>query len=124
MSVWSIFVENSAGGWDTDTDIPRSQQDLESKEISTQQKIRLADGSNGFVTPEIHYVKEPFSMFWADTTSAFRTQLNTYRNNGDKVKIVTHTGEEFIGRIIDMSRIWFTGMTDTYDIGVTFERTE
>lgn len=124
MSNWIIEIENSSTGYDLDTPIPRPHQDLETNLISTQQKVQLANGSNGFIRPETRRVKEPITMFWADTTSSFRTQIENYMLNGDKVRITTHTGETFIGRFINMSRVWFTGLDDTYDISINFERTE
>jgi len=123
MSNWSIYIQTSNLGWDADTAISRPNQDMETKIVSTTSKIRLADGSDAFVTPETYRTKEPFSMFWADTTSTLRTQLTTYIENGDIVKIVTHTSEEFIGRFTDMSRVWFSGIDDSYDVMVTFQQT-
>ena len=63
-------------------------------------------------------------MFFADTTSAFRLQIENYILNGDKVRITTHVvGETFIGRFISMRRVWFVGMEDSFDVQVSFERT-
>jgi len=124
MSNWNIYVETSNYGWEADDAIPRPHQDLESIYISTQQKIKLADGSNAFINVETKRNKEPIIMFWAETTAAFREQIENYMLNGDKVKIVTHTSEEFIGRFLSMKRVWFTGVApDAYDIQVSFERT-
>ena len=125
MSYWDIYVLNSDGvTWDADVQVPRPNDNLETEYISTQQKIKLADGSNAFITPETKRIKEPITIFWADTTSVLRTQLEDYMLNGDKVKIVTHTAEEFIGRFINMKRVWFSGIDDSYDIQVILERTE
>ena len=122
---WTIEVEQSGGGWTIDTAISRPNQDVETEYISTQQKLRLANGSNAFVTPETKRLKEPFQMFFADTTSAFRTQIENYILNGDKVRITSHTNETFIGRFISMRRIWLVGISpDAYDVQITFERTE
>jgi hypothetical protein len=124
MSLWSIYVENSAGGWDVDTSIPRSNEDLQTEYTSTQSKVKLANGSYCYITPETKRVKESITLFWADTTSALRTQIENYMLNGDKVKIVTHTAEEFIGRFLSMKRIWFSGIEDAYDVQVILERME
>jgi hypothetical protein len=124
MSYWDIYLENSLGTWDDDGTIPRPNDDLQTELTSTQQKIRLADGSNAFIQPEIKRVKEPITMFWADTSSSLRSKIETYMLNGDKVKIVTHTAEEFIGRFVGLKRVWFSGIDDSYDIQVNFERTE
>ena len=122
---WTTELENSGGTWILDTALPRSQEDIERIYLSTQQKIKLADGSNAFVTPEIKRIKEPISFTWFQSTSALRTQIETYMLNGDKLRITTHTGETFIGRFISIQRVWLVGTEpDEYDNMVTFERTE
>ena len=124
MSTWQIYSQTSNLGWDLDTPINRPNQDMETKYISTMTTIRLADGSTAYVTPETKRLKEPFTMFWADASDSFRTQIENYILNGDTVKIETHTSDIFIGRFMDMSRVWFSGLDDTYDIQVTFVRTQ
>ena len=122
---WIIEIENSSGGWDNDGYFYRPNQDVETIIMSTQQKLKLATGGNAFITPEIKRTKESFQMFFAKTTSAFRTQIETYILNGDKLRITTHTGETFIGRFISIQRVWLVGTEpDEYDNMVTFERTE
>lgn len=126
MSVdWTIEIENSAGAWEYDGLIQRPNDDIETEYMSTQQKIRLANGSNAFITPETRRLKEPVSMFFAQTSSSFRSQIETYMLNGDKVRITTHTGEVYIGRFISMKRVWFSGISpDEFDINLVLERTE
>jgi len=118
---WQVFVETSNYGWSYDGLINRPNEDLEYQFLSTQQTVKLADGSNAFVRPETKRIKEAFTMTFINTTSAFRTQIEIYMLNADKIKIITHTGEEFRGRIIDMRRVWFAGIEpDTYDIQISF----
>lgn len=127
MSSWNIEVWESGNTFTADGTIPRPNQNLETKVSSTTQKIKLADGSNGFVQLETKYVKESFNMFFANTTSEFRNKILTYMSNGDKVRITTHTPteEKFIGRFTDFARVWFVGTADDeYDISVSFEQTE
>ena len=125
ISYWDIYLWQSGDTYTNDGTVPRPNQDIETTIISTQSKVRLTNGSNAFISPETKRVKEMFSIFWAETTSALRTKIITYMENGDKVKIITHTAEEFIGRFVEMKRVWFTGMSpDSYDINVSFEQTE
>lgn len=122
---WLVYLQTSNYGWAADTAFPRPNENLETQIVSTQTKGRLADGSNVFITPENKRVKEAFGMTFIDTTTALRTQIENYMINGDTIKIVTHTGEEFIGRIIDMKRVWFVGtFSDEYDIQIMFELTQ
>ena len=119
---WSVAVWESGNTYTPDDSFPRPNEDMETKRLSTISKIKLANGSNAFITPETKYTKESFSMFWADTTTVFRTQLEGYITNGDKIKITTHSGEEFIVKILDYIRVWFSGIEDSYDIQVTMEQ--
>jgi hypothetical protein len=124
MSTWSIAYEQSSGLWANDTAIPRPNDDIETQYISTQVKIRLASGSDGYVIPQNKRATESFTMLFKNTTSAFRTQIQGYMYDGDTVRIITHTGEQFIGRFINMSRVWVVGTEpDEFDVTVTFELT-
>jgi len=123
---WTIYVLNSDGvTWDVDTSFPRPNQDLETQKVSNMQTIKLANGAEAFVLPEVRRTKEAFSMMWFQTTASFRNQIDSYINYGEKIKIVSHTGEIFIGRFLDYKRVWLTGASpDEYDIAVTFKQTE
>ncbi len=117
----NISLLESGNTYTDDGTIPRPNQQLESKRSSTIQKVQVADGSNAYVTPETKFLRQPFTMFFADTTTAFRTKIENYITNGDTVRITTHNGETFTGKFVDMSRIWLTGVDDEFDVQVTFE---
>ena len=122
MSTWNIYLWESGSTYTSDGTIPRPNQNLETSLVSNLQIIKLADGSEAFMYPETKYLKGTLTMFFADTTSVFRTQIEGYITNGDKVKITTHTAEDIIGRFIDYKRVWFTGIDDAYDVMVTFKQ--
>jgi hypothetical protein len=125
MSTWQIYIKNNNGGWDSDSTIPRSNQNIENNTVSTMQQIKLADGSNAQVFPEIKSSKNSFTMFIADSTSDTRTKIQGYIDNASKVKIVTHTGQEFIGYFTAQQRVWWVGREpDAYDLQLTFQETE
>lgn len=122
---WSIYVLASDGvTWVLNDSFPRPNQDLDKTVTTGIQVIKLANGGEAFVIPEIRRSKEIMAFFWADTTAAFRADLEGYINFGEKIKIVTHSGEVFVGYLMAYRRIWFTGMTDTYDVAVDFKPTE
>jgi hypothetical protein len=122
MSYWNIELLQSGTTYVADGEINRPNDDLETKTISTTQKVQLANGGKGFMTPETKSYSEVFSMFFAETTAALRSKITTYIQNSDTVRITTHTGEIFTGKFVDMTRVWFTGIEpDSYDISVTFE---
>jgi hypothetical protein len=122
MSIdWMVYVyEESGGSWVFDSNISRPNQDMNTEEVSNMQTIPLSTGENGFVTPETKYLKQPFQMFFANTTSDFRTLLYGYSRNGTKIKLITHDNQEFIGKITNISRVWFSGRTEWMDLQVTF----
>ncbi len=123
MSNWTMSIKNSANNYVSDGTIQRPNEDMETQKISTTQRINMADGSTAFVTPSTKSRSEPFTMFFADTTSAFRTKIQTYIDNSDDVKITTHTSEVFTGKFTVIKRVWFSGQADTYDVMTTFTRT-
>jgi hypothetical protein len=121
MSIdWMVYVyEESGGSWQFSSYINRPNQDMNTEEVSTMQTIPLSTGENGFVTPETKYLKQPFQMFFANTTSEFRTLLYGYFRNGTKIKLITHNSEEYIGKITDISRVYFSGRVEWMDLQVT-----
>jgi hypothetical protein len=120
MSIdWMVYVyEESGGSWQFSSYINRPNQDMNTEEMSTMQSTQLADGSQGFITPETKYLKQPFQMFFANTTSDFRTLLYGYFRNGTKIKLITHDNQEFIGKITNISRVWFSGRISWFDLNV------
>ncbi len=122
---WTIAVWESGNTYGTADNFYRPNENLETKRQSNLQVIKLVDGSEAFIFPEIKFLKETTNMFFANTTSAFRTLIEDYITHGDKVKITTHTGETIIGYFIDMARVWLVGVSpDAYDISVTLKQTE
>jgi hypothetical protein len=123
ISYWSIYKLASDNiTYNLDGTIPRPNQDLETEFTSTRQKVALANGASAFVSPETKSVKQPFTMFFADTTAALRTQLQGYIDSDNTVKIVTHTAENLIGKFTSMKRVWLTGVEpDSYDVQVVLD---
>lgn len=121
---WKIEIKNSSGTWSSEGYIQRPNQDMETTYISTTQKTQLADGSYAFVTPENKRVRDAMTMFFADTTTAFREQIETYIYNGDDIRITAHNGEVFIGRFSSIKRVWFSGILSAFDTTVVFDMLE
>jgi len=117
---WAVAILESGNTYTEDGNIFRPNQDIETKRISNLQIIKLADGSEAFLQPETKYYKDVISMFFAQTTSTFRTKIQNYISNGEKIRITTHTGEIFYGYFIDMNRVWLAGVEDSYDMSITF----
>jgi hypothetical protein len=124
MTDWKIYVKDSNDDWALDETIQRPNDNMDTSIVSTQQKIELADGSLGFIILETKYVNKSFTMFFADTTSAFRTLMTNYIQNNTYIKLVAHTDEYFIGYFTEMVRVWLCGMENTYDAQITLETSE
>lgn len=122
MSTWAVSVQGSGSSWNSDGTIPRPNDSLETIISSNVQKLKLADGSNGFITPEVKSSKDAISLTFIDVDSTLRTKLNNYIFNGDNIRITTHTGETFTGKLVNVSRVWLCGVDDSYDLKVTMER--
>jgi hypothetical protein len=122
---WTIYVINSDGTtWSLDTSLPRPNQNIEKQINSTVQTITLANGGEAYITPEIRRTKGSIEFFWADTTAAFRNQIEEYINFGEKVKIVTHDNQIIYGRFMSYIRVWFAGSVSQFDISVTFKESD
>ncbi len=123
-NTWNIEKKN--GSYANDGTIYRPNDDVSVDLMSTQNKSRLANGSNVFVTPETKVSKQPLSFVWLEIpqSDSFRTKIEAYVTNGDYLRITTHLSETFIGRFINVQRVWLSGKEDTYDLQAAFERME
>jgi hypothetical protein len=119
---WSIYSLESGNTYTLDSTIPRPNADFENNSISNIQIFKLSDGSEAFIQPETKYYKDVINMLFIDTTSAFRSLINTYITNGDKLKIITHDAQTFYGYITNMKRVWLVGISpNQYDVTITFK---
>ena len=123
-SYWEVDIYGSGSTWYTDTPLRRPNDNLTVDLSSTQAKLTLADGSTTYVNPEVKSTKEAITFIWLEDDGILKAQVEAYINNGDYLRITTHTAEEFIGRFVKISRVWLKGVADTYDISATFERME
>jgi hypothetical protein len=122
MSYWSVYVQGSALSWDWDYDLQRPNENLETQKLTNATRVKLADGSSGFYAPETKSYKEQFTMTFLAVDATVVTKIDAYIDANEKVKIVTHTGETFIGKFVSRSRVWLTGVSpDSYDIQVGFQ---
>jgi hypothetical protein len=119
---WITYTLNNDGiTWDLESSLPRPNEDLENQIVSTMQTLKLANGGEGYVTPEIKTNKNTLQFFWADTTADFRSRIEGYINSGDKLKIVTHDNQTLIGKFTEYKRVWFCGCENQFDITTTFK---
>lgn len=120
---WAVYVWDSGSTYTFDAYMYRPNKDLETTIVSNMQVIKLADGSEAYIQPENKYIRGNINMYFAETTSAYRSQIENYIINGEKVKIVTHDSQIIYGYFIDMNRVWFAGQESSFDIAVVFKQT-
>lgn len=122
-SMWAIEVQDSSGVYVSDGTIYVTNQNIEEKIISTQQKIVLADASKAFVGFEHKSQFEIIEFFWADVDTTFISQIETYILNNDNLRIITAQGTVFQGHFITYQKTWIVGTYPVqYDLIVSFEQ--
>ena len=120
-NTWQIEKKN--GTWANDGTIYRPNTDTDIGAVSTQIKLKLADGDQGFIMPSTKYIKNPISFEWLniEESDSFRAKIEAYITNGDYLRITTHLSETFTGRFISVKRVWISGIEDAYDLEANFE---
>lgn len=125
MSNWTVFVQESGGDWPSGgtSTVPRPNEDLDVGKTTTQVAVQLADGSLGFYTPETKSTKNDLQFVWVMKDEDFFDEINSYIDNHDYIKIVTHTGKEYIGRFGTATGKWLVGEEpDEFLMTVSFIR--
>lgn len=120
---WTVQKWNG-NAWVADTPIYRPNSNTDITYTSTQQKIRLADGTNAFITPETVYDKEDitFEYLEIDPDDSFYTRIINYIKNGTYLTLTTHLNESIIGKFVSIKRVWLLGIEDTFDFQAVFQR--
>ena len=109
--MWDVYLYRNSL-WESEAAFPNPGrvtlvQDL----VSTAKKESLLDGSTGYTQPERTWAWSPIRLSWyRQITTTFQTRLENYIKSGSGLKIVAHTGKEFIGKIARMNSEWaFSG---------------
>lgn len=118
---WNVFIFGSGPSFIPDGFIPAPNGNFEDVRVSNQTKVRLADGSNAFTTPETVSDKEPIRFVWEALTITERDKFYGYVENSDFLKIVDHLDQIYFGKFIRVRPVWITGEVDSYDIEILFE---
>lgn len=123
-NTWSVEIY-SGGIWVADGTVYRPNTQFQIGLSATTSKIRLANGSNAFETPETKSIPEAITFEWLelDYTDSLITKLQAYINSGNYVRITNHKSETFTGRFMSLQRVWLTeAVADRMDIQVLFDR--
>lgn len=121
-STWTVEIKDSADSWTSDGSIYRPNEDLEIPQLSTQQKVKAADGSDIFFIPETKYVYDPILFKWLADDGTTKTKIEGYIQSAEDLRITDHNTNTYIGRFIDIKVTWLTGQNpDMYDIEASFQ---
>lgn len=122
---WDIY-EWDGSSWTNQSTIYRPNSDVELGRTSNQVKIRLADGTEGRITPSTKFVREPTTFLWLeiDFDDTLKSKIQGYITNHTKVKVVTQKSENIIGYFLYIRRTWISGVEDTEDLEAGFDRSE
>jgi hypothetical protein len=120
---WTTYIKDSSGAWVLDTSLPRPNDVFRLPLTSTQVKVKLANGDNAFITPEVKSEKRTLSFTWLADDGTIKTQIETYINNQEDIKIIDHNNNIYIGRFISIESNWVLGVEpDEYDITAILEQ--
>jgi len=120
---WAVELWNGTS-WDADGTIYKSNESLSIDIMSTQSKVRLANGDNAYFAPETLYNNEPLTMRWLEIspTDAFITKIQNYVKNKSYVRLTDSLGGTYTGTFISLRRVWLLGVENTYDLEATLEQ--
>jgi len=121
-NTWS--VEKLNGTWANDGTIYRPNENVGLNLNATQSKVKLANGDVAYITAETKYNQEPIVFRWLDLaeSDSMIDKVRNYVINQDYLRITDHNSDTYTGRFIYIQRVWLSGVEDTYDIEVGFER--
>jgi len=120
---WNVYFRESGESWTADGTIPAPNSDLNIPVVSTQIKLKGADGDNLFVTPPTKFVKELLEFVFINDDGTIKNKIDAYIQNQTNLKIVDSDSVEYIGRFISLIPAWIVGLSpNTYDLRVTFEQ--
>lgn len=121
-SYWAVEKWNGAT-FVADGSIYKSNSSMDISITGTMSKVKLADGSNAFFSPEVLYVNEPIIFQWMEIypSDAFVTKIVNYVKNQDYLRLTDSLGTTYTGKFVSFRRIWLTGVDDTWDLESNFE---
>ena len=113
-----------SGSYVSDSTIYRPNENFSLAVSSNQAKMKLADGSWAYVSPETKYSSEPFTFRWLEIleTDTFETKIEDYVKNQNFLRITDHLSNTYTGTFIISRRVWIVGTVDTFDIEAVFDQ--
>ncbi len=110
---WVVELEQSGNNFVSDGTLYRPNSNFPITIISNKQRVKLANGDIGTVTPEIKQVDGDLTFVWLaiESTDTLITKIETYIANDSRVRITDHLGNQFTGSFISFQKIEMLGQT-------------
>jgi hypothetical protein len=105
---WAISTYNGAT-WVSDGTIPRPGiSEVEESLLSTAEIVKLSDGSEAKITPQIKYNMGSMSFAFSrlSLTEVTRNKIINYAKNSTGLKLTTHFGYTYQGYLEESSLKW------------------
>lgn len=119
-TTWNIQVK-SGGSWGGVSTIYRPNDTLTTSKMSTQTRIKLADGDDAFIAPSTKHIDNPIGLIWYYDDGTIKTQVEGYIDNRNDLKITDHNSVVYYGRFISISVSEAVGYNPSrYDIQAEF----
>ena len=133
--MWSLEIYNLndvTPTWETDlyadgsaVKFPSSTQEISQDTISNSTFVKLYDGDEAKVTPEVEFIKGDikFNASPLTVTDEMISKLQGYTRNTTGIRITTHTGEVFEGYIKNINKNYkMTGLNQLYTLVITLKQ--
>jgi len=120
---WAVDVW-TGGAWVATGYIYAPNESFTIGHSATQGKVKLADGGNGYINPEVAYVREQLTFQWLEiaNTDAFKSQVENYVKNQTILRLTDSLGNQYSGTFVKIDRVWLLAEANFYDIAAVFER--
>ncbi len=125
-TTWIVSTQTGSGGsWEESSFIYCPNENLEMDKTGGLQTVKLCNGANGFIQPEVIYTDEPitFSFLHISESDGFRDILEGFVTSGTYLRIQDHLGNYMYGVFSSVKRVWLTDVADDYyDLQAVFVR--
>ena len=105
---WDLYQYTGGGAWRTESQIPRPGRVTFTSPISsTNIKKITIHGSESRIRPDITWNPDEITFHWPrQWNPTLHARFQNYIKSGAALRFVTHTDEEFYGRINTVSVEW------------------
>jgi len=119
-NTWTL-AKRVGASWVAEEPIYRPNANLKLSRQATLTKTSMADGSFGYVTPEVKSNHESLKLTWFYLPISDHNRVEAYVSNGSDLKLTDHNSTIYYGRFTSIETDWLAGESDKCDIVATFE---